>query len=180
MTTTLCMNPGPVEFDSSVLSAMSHVGISHVDSSFLNIFGECLEMFRSVCLASPTSQPVILSGSGTLGWEIVSCNFITKGDKVLVINTGYFGDAFGEALGLNGAVVTHLRASVGDVPTMKSLKDILSKEKFKMVTITHVDTSTGVLTDLQKITSIIRKAQKDTVVVVDSVCALGGEGNHVF
>ena len=42
------MNPGPIEFDHAVLKQMHHKGISHVDKSFINIFGESLEMMREV------------------------------------------------------------------------------------------------------------------------------------
>lgn len=45
---TICMNPGPIEFDHAVLKQMHHKGISHVDKSFINIFGESLEMMREV------------------------------------------------------------------------------------------------------------------------------------
>jgi alanine-glyoxylate transaminase / serine-glyoxylate transaminase / serine-pyruvate transaminase len=48
---TICMNPGPIEFDREVLRAMKHKGISHVDKEFINIFGECLEMMREVRMA---------------------------------------------------------------------------------------------------------------------------------
>jgi alanine-glyoxylate transaminase/serine-glyoxylate transaminase/serine-pyruvate transaminase len=33
---------------------------------------------------------------GTLGWDMTACNLLQKGDKALVVNTGYFGDRFGE------------------------------------------------------------------------------------
>ena len=48
--TTICMNPGPIEFDPFVLREMHHKGISHVDKAFINVFGECLEMMREVLI----------------------------------------------------------------------------------------------------------------------------------
>jgi aspartate aminotransferase-like enzyme len=46
---TLCMNPGPIEFEASVLKEMSHEGISHVDKQVIEVFGACLEKMRKVC-----------------------------------------------------------------------------------------------------------------------------------
>lgn len=45
---TLCMIPGPVEFEDRVLASFAHEGISHVDSQVLETFGSCLEKLRKV------------------------------------------------------------------------------------------------------------------------------------
>ena len=45
---TLCMIPGPVEFEERVLSSFAHAGISHVDPQVVETFGACLEKLRKV------------------------------------------------------------------------------------------------------------------------------------
>ncbi|KAF0692362.1 Aste57867_16539 [Aphanomyces stellatus] len=170
---TLCMNPGPIAFEQDVLDAFAHDGISHVDPYFIDVFGNTLENMRKVFLAQD-GQPLVVTGSGTLGWDMVASNLLEEGDAVLVINTGYFGDHFGDCLTNYGATVTHLRAPVGGRPTVAELTKILATP-FKMVTITHVDTSTGVLASVAEYAATIRAAQPNALVVVDSVCALGGE-----
>lgn len=170
----LCMIPGPVEFHEDVLMAMSAPATSHIDPAFINMFGESIEMLRTV-LMTKTAQPFIVSGSGTLGWDQVACNLIQPGESVLVINTGLFGDRFGECLATYGANVTHLRADIGSAPTFEAIENELKSGKYRAVTITHVDTSTGVLMDIKKIAEISRKVSKDTLVVVDGVCSVGGE-----
>ncbi|CAK4708056.1 unnamed protein product [Aphanomyces euteiches] len=170
---TLCMNPGPIAFEQEVLEAFAHEGISHVDPYFIDVFGNTLENMRKVFLAQD-GQPLVVTGSGTLGWDMVASNLLEQGDDVLVINTGYFGDHFADCLTQYGANVTHLRAPVGSRPTIDELTKVLSTP-FKMVTITHVDTSTGVLANVAEYTATIRAAQPNALVVVDSVCALGGE-----
>jgi alanine-glyoxylate transaminase / serine-glyoxylate transaminase / serine-pyruvate transaminase len=64
----LCMIPGPVEFDSQVLSAMSS---PDVDPAFVETFGNSLELLRKVFLA-PTAQPFVVAGSGTLTWDMTA------------------------------------------------------------------------------------------------------------
>lgn len=83
----LCMNPGPIEFEQRVLKEFSAEGISHVDKSVIEVFGQALEKMRKVFLA-PDGQPLVVAGSGTLGWDMVGANLVNQGDHVLVVNTG--------------------------------------------------------------------------------------------
>lgn len=92
------------------------------------------------------------------------------------MTTGYFGDSFADCLERYGAKTTHVRAEVGHQPTVHELtKALTSDTKFKLVTITHVDTSTGVLAHVKEFAAEIRKHQPEAIIVVDGVCALGGE-----
>jgi len=43
------------------------------------------------------------------------------------------------------------------------------------LTITHVDTSTGVLSDIKKISELVRKVSPDTLVIIDGVCSVASE-----
>ncbi|ORZ03052.1 pyridoxal phosphate-dependent transferase [Syncephalastrum racemosum] len=169
----LCMIPGPIEFHEDVLSAMGTPATSHVDPLFVPVFGETIEMVRKVVL-SKDAQPFITAGSGTLGWDMM-VNVIEEGDEVLVLNTGYFGDHFADCLSTYGAKITHLRAEVGSRPSIDALKKALSEKKYKMVTVTHVDTSTGVLSDIKSIAETVKAASPETLVVVDGVCSVGSE-----
>jgi hypothetical protein len=57
---------------------------------------------------------------------------------------------FGEALEVYGAQCTHVRASaVGGRPSLEAIMAALDEKPYKMITITHVDTSTGVLMDVE-------------------------------
>ena len=73
---------------------MSTPATSHVSTDFIPVFGESIELLRKVLLTE-NGQPFVVSGSGTLGWDMM-CNLFEAGDNVLVLNTGYFGDKLGE------------------------------------------------------------------------------------
>ncbi|KAI9477135.1 pyridoxal phosphate-dependent transferase [Zychaea mexicana] len=169
----LCMIPGPIEFHEDVLASMATPATSHVDPLFVPVFGETIEMVRKVVL-SEKAQPFVVSGSGTLGWDMM-VNLIEAGDEVLVVNTGYFGDHFAECLETYGAKITHLRAEVGSRPSNETIKQAVSTKKYKMVTVTHVDTSTGVLADIKSVAEIVKAASPETLVAVDGVCSVGSE-----
>lgn len=75
----------------------------------------------------------------------VSANLVEPGDDVLVCNSGYFGSAFADCLEAYSAKVTQLRAPVGDAVSAADVISALKEKSYKMVTITHVDTSTGIV-----------------------------------
>lgn len=169
---TLLMIPGPIEFEPAVLAALGAPTTSHIAPAFIEAFGQALERMRQVFLC-PDGQPFIIAGSGTLAMDLAGANLVEAGDKALVVNSGYFGDRFGALLERYGAEVTHARAPVGGRPSLEQVEEALKAERFKLMTVTHVDTSTGVITDVKALAALGR--QYDTLVVVDGVCSVAGE-----
>ncbi|EJT76882.1 alanine-glyoxylate aminotransferase 1 [Gaeumannomyces tritici R3-111a-1] len=168
--------PGPIEFDDAVLQAMSHYSESHVGPGFVNVFGETLTLLRRLFqTTNPGAQPLIVSGSGTLGWDIVASNLVEPGESVLVLGTGYFSDGFADCLRVYGADVTELKAAVGSRPQLPEIEKALQQKKHKVLTVTHVDTSTGVLSELKDLTALVRRVSPETLVVVDGVCSVACE-----
>jgi len=144
--------PGPIEFDDGVLQSMSHHSESHVGAPFVNTFGETLSMLRKLFQTTdPASQPFVLSGSGTLGWDLVAANLAEPGDDVLVLHTGYFADSFADCFQTYGVKATQLKAAIGSRPQLSEIEKALKEKKYKLLTVTHVDTSTGVLKNLVRI-----------------------------
>lgn len=169
---SLLMIPGPVEFEPAVLAALGAPTTSHLAPNFIEAFGQALERMRQVFYCE-AGQPFILAGSGTLGMDSAAANLVERGDDVLVVNTGYFGDRMGEILERYGANVTHLRAEPGERPESEQIEHALSERRYKAVFITHVDTSTGVLMDIKEAARLCKDA--GALVVVDGVCSVGGE-----
>jgi len=166
------MIPGPIEFDPSVLEKMGQPTLSHVAPSFIDSFGRALEMMRKVWLA-PSGQPFIVAGSGTLAMDMAGANLIEAGDNVLVVSTGYFGERYAELLKRYGANVTFLQSEVGQVVALEKVEAELSTGNYKLMTFTHVDTSTGVLVDAKAMSAL---AQKYNVLsILDGVCSVAGE-----
>ncbi|KAI1107307.1 alanine--glyoxylate aminotransferase [Jackrogersella minutella] len=168
--------PGPIEFDDAVLQSMSHYSESHVGPGFVATFGETLSMLRKLFqTTSPSSQPFVLSGSGTLGWDLVAANLVESGEDVLVLSSGYFSDGFADCLKIYGANVDLLKAPVGSRPQLPEIEKALKSKKYKAVTVTHVDTSTGVLSELQKLSETIQSVSPETLLIVDGVCSVASE-----
>ena len=149
---------------------------SHVGAGFVATFGEALSMLRKLFQTSDSaSQPFVLSGSGTLGWDLVAANLVEPGEDVLVLGTGYFSDGFADCLRVYGASVTELKAPVGSRPQLPDIEKALSEKKYRVLTVTHVDTSTGVLSELKALSALVRKVSPDTLLIVDGVCSVASE-----
>lgn len=133
-------------------------------------------MLRKVLQTTDTaSQPFILSGSGTLGWDMVAANLAEPGDDVLVLHTGYFADSFADCFEVYEAKATQLKAPIGDRPQLDEVERALKEKKYKLITVTHVDTSTGVLSEVEALSKLVHKVSPETLVVVDGVCSVGSE-----
>ncbi|MFY0526775.1 pyridoxal-phosphate-dependent aminotransferase family protein [Archangium gephyra] len=169
------MIPGPVEFDPEVMRALSTKTASHVAPEFISIFGRALKKVREVCLA-PSAQPFVVAGSGTLAMELAVANLVEPGERALVVNTGYFSDRMALLLERYGAEVVQEKCAPGEVPDVTAVERVLASGRFKVMTVTHVDTSTGVLAPVE---ALVKAAGRHGVLsVVDGVCATAGETFH--
>ena len=76
-----------------------------------------------------------------------------------------------------GARVTQLKAPVGGVVPLPELEAALTSapKPYKLLTFTHVDTSTGVLSDARAIADTVRRVSPSTLIIMDAVCAVASE-----
>lgn len=171
-TPNVLMIPGPIGLSPDVLAALSAPQRGHLDPVFMQAFSRALGRLRQV-FGAPSAQPFVISGSGTLAMEMAVANLVQPGDSALVVNTGYFSDRIASMLELHGATVTHVRADIGDAPSVEAVEKALSQGSFKVMTVTHVDTSTGVLAPVEALAKLARA--RGVLCVVDGVCSVGGE-----
>lgn len=166
------MIPGPIEFEPEVMQAMSIPTTSHVAPDFIESFGSSLELMREVW-QSPSGQPFIIAGTGTLAMDLAGSNLIEPGDNALVISTGYFGERFAELLKRYGANVDILKAPLGDIVSVSDIEERLKAKNYKLLTFTHVDTSTAVMNDPRPFGELGKKY--NVLTVLDGVCSVAGE-----
>ncbi|MBN8615754.1 MAG: alanine--glyoxylate aminotransferase family protein [Deltaproteobacteria bacterium] len=168
----LLMIPGPIELEPSVLAAMGQRSTSHVDPDFVPVMGRAIAALRTVMLA-PSAQPFVIAGSGTLAMEMACASLIERGDRALVIDTGYFSARMASILERLGAEVTRVSATPGEVPSIDAIDEAIRATKPTLVAITHVDTSTGVRIHVEPIARLAK--EHGALVVLDAVCSAAGE-----
>jgi alanine-glyoxylate transaminase/serine-glyoxylate transaminase/serine-pyruvate transaminase len=168
----LLMIPGPIEFEPEVLAAVGAPTTSHVAQEFIEVFARALSKMREVWRC-PTGQPFAVAGSGTLAMEMAAANLLEPGDRALVISTGYFSARFADILARYGAEVTTLEAPLGQTVDPSHVESALRSGHFKLMTLTHVDTSTAVRVDPQPMAAL--GVEYGVLTVVDGVCSLAAE-----
>jgi len=166
----LLMIPGPTMVSPRVLRALSKPVLSHVSKEFVEGFAEALELQKRLFMTEGT--PFMLSGSGTLGMEAAIANLIEKGDKVLCVENGFFGEKWEEIVEAHGGVVDRLRFEWGEALDLKLVEEKLEAGDYKAFTVEHVDTSTGIANPIDRIGELAKDT--DALYIVDSVCGIGG------
>ncbi len=168
----LMMIPGPTPVEQSILDALSKETVSHLDPELVKTLKETLEDLKTIVMTE-LGQPIIIPGSGTLAMETALVNTLKKGDRLLVISHGFFGDRFVEIARAYDFEVEVLASQWGKIVEVEKITQKLKEKKFSAVTLTHVDTSTGVCAPVIEVGEILKK-YPETLFIVDGVCAMGG------
>lgn len=163
----LLLVPGPTPVVDEIYDALASETRGHTDPRFVEIFKNALANTKK--LFNTDGEVYVIAGSGTLAMEMAIVNTVAKGERMLVISHGYFGDRFTPLAKAFGIEVDVLQATWGERVDMKLIEEILQKNTYKAVTITHADTSTGVSSDLEELVPIIKAA--GALVIVDGVVA---------
>lgn len=168
----LLMIPGPTPVRDDVLAALGSPVRGHTspeNAASLRRIGTGVR----ACVGSASARVHVFAGSGTLAMEAAVVNHAGAGERMVVCNQGFFADRFVEIGESFGVDVTSVSAPWGTRIEPEALRDACSRGPAPaVVTITHVDTSTGVLADCAALARIAREA--GALVVLDGVCATAG------
>jgi len=168
----LLLIPGPTNLSKEVRDAMAEPMISHTGDQFYTEFKETVSLARYVFRNQKGFQ-FVLSGAGTIGMESVIASTVERGDKVLVLETGYFGKRMATLNEIHGAKVEDVATEIGKHSDPDALRKRLSRTKYRAVFITHVETATSVMNPAKELVEECRNA--GVFSIVDAVCSTGGE-----
>jgi serine---pyruvate transaminase len=162
--------PGPTPVPPEVLEAMSRPIIHHRSSDFRQIFERALDRLHQVYRTS--GDVLVYTSSGTGGMESAISNLTRPGNRVAVVSAGHFGERWIEMAGNFGCEVDAIAYEWGESPQPEDLAQRLRESGgAKVVFLTHSETSTGVVADVQGLASVAKEA--GALVVVDAVSSLG-------
>ena len=163
------MTPGPTPAPPEVLAAISQPVIHHRGPDYKKLYAECLARLREIFRTE--SEVLLFGGSGTGAMESAVANICSPGDPVLVVSAGYFGERWAKIAAAYGGDVDHLRYAWGEIPSPDDVAARLRERDATMVFLTHSETSTGVVSDLQPFAGVARDA--GALSVVDAISSLG-------
>ncbi|MEM3939625.1 MAG: alanine--glyoxylate aminotransferase family protein, partial [Saccharolobus sp.] len=168
----LLLHVGPTTIKEDVLIAGLENNVGFTSKEFIEAFSNSLKGLRYVMGVSKNYQPFIIPGGGTSAMESVT-SLLKPKDKILVVSNGVFGDRWEQIFKRYPVDVKVLRPSPGYYVTPEEVTEEVKKDNYKMVTLTHVETSTGVREPIKDVVSKIRKDVE--LIVVDGVSSVGAE-----
>jgi aspartate aminotransferase-like enzyme len=168
----MLMIPGPTPVPESVLLAMAKHPVGHRSKDFEALLADVTAQLK--WLHQTQSDVLVLAASGTGAMEAGMINFLSAGDRVLVGVNGKFGDRWAQVCETYGLAVERITAEWGkplDPAEFRRLLEADTDKTIKAVVITHSETSTGVLNDLETISKDVKA--HGALMMADAVTSLG-------
>ncbi|MCG8529690.1 MAG: alanine--glyoxylate aminotransferase family protein [Desulfovibrionales bacterium] len=161
--------PGPTPVPERVRLALAQDMIHHRKPEFKAIMARVQERLQKLFC---TTQPVMsLACSGTGVMTAAVTNLFARGEKVLVIEAGKFGERWGEICEASGIAVERLEYDWGQAASAEAVANMLDMHpECKGVLIQLSETSTGVLHPVDEIAGVTK--DRDVLLVVDGISAV--------
>jgi aspartate aminotransferase-like enzyme len=168
----MLMIPGPTPVPENVLLALAKHPIGHRSGEFSQIMVDVTANLK--WLHQTENDVLMLTVSGTGAMEAGIINFFSPGDRVLVVHNGKFGERWAEVAKAFALDVQEVTAPWGqpiDPNAVKAALDADTAKAIKGVIVTHSETSTGVINDLETIAKYIKA--HGALSIIDAVTSLG-------
>lgn len=167
----IILSPGPTQCKSEFLDVLSQPLMYHRCSDFHQIYDSCRAKLKKI-VSLDSGEVILLTSSGTGAMEASVSNLCNPGDHVLVISIGHFGNRFIDICNQYNLNVSSLKYELGSSYDYEQVADfIANNQDLKAVFITHHETSSGVLNNLEPIGKLVSNLP-DCMFVVDSISGL--------
>lgn len=161
--------PGPVDVAEDVLQKLATPMIGHRTKDASALQRSITEKMRKVMYTENAILLSTSSGSGLMEGAIRSC---TR-KRAAVFSVGAFGDRWYKMATSNGVPADKFSSELGYPTTPEMVDQALSTGKYDLVTITHNETSTGIMNPVEEIAEVMKK-YPEVVFCLDTVSSLGG------
>ena len=166
--------PGPTNIPDVVLAAMQRPAVDIYSGPLVaqtdTLLADIAKVFRTA------GRAYIYSANGHGAWEAALTNVLSRGDKVLVLESGRFALGWGEAATMLGAKVEILPGDFRRAVRPEAVEARLkadAKGEIKAILVTQIDTASGVVNDIKAIGEAVRAAGHSALLMVDTVASLG-------
>lgn len=161
--------PGPVDVKPDVLAKMAEPMISHRGKAATELQKGISEKLQKVFQTKNTIVLSTTSGSGLMESAIKCCT----AKAAAVFSIGAFGDRWFKMAQANGITADKFRAEDGQATDPKKVDEALATGKYDVVTVTHNETSVGIMNPIKEIADVVKK-YPDVVFCVDTVSSMAG------
>ncbi len=161
--------PGPVNVEPDVLERMATEQIPHRSEIATELQKRISKNLQKLMYTNDTIILSTSSGSGIMEMAIKSC---TK-KRAAVFSVGAFGDRWYNMAVSNNVPADKFKSEPGMPTTVEMVKDALETGLYDVVTVTHNETSSGLMNNVYEIGQVI-KDYPNVLFLVDAVSSLGG------
>lgn len=120
-----------------------------------------------------TYTTVLMQGSGTFGVESVIGSIMGKGEKLLIITNGAYGERMTDIAAHCSIPFVVYDVEYNQIPDAEQVKEILSQDaEIACVAMVHSETTSGILNDIASVTRVVKAAGK--TMIVDAMSSFGG------
>ncbi len=165
--------PGPTTVPDEVLSAMHRPAIDIYSGALVEVTDSCLADLRRVFRTD--GRVYIYAANGHGAWEAALVNVLSRGDTVLVLESGLFAAVWGEMASMLGLEVATLPGDWRRAVDPGALERRLRADRagrIKAVMVVQVDTASSVVNDIAAIRRAIDAAGHDALLLVDVIASL--------
>jgi aspartate aminotransferase-like enzyme len=168
----ILLTPGPTTVPDAVLAAQTVAPRYHRGPAFRALMAEVLDGLR--WMLETEDEIVLLTGSGTGALEAAVVNCFSPGDKLVVVDNGFFGDRVTRVARAFGLEVVPLLYEWGRLPRAEDVGELLARHPDTAgVAIQHSETSTGAINDVEAIAAVVDEAPGRPLIMVDAVSSAG-------
>jgi alanine-glyoxylate transaminase/serine-glyoxylate transaminase/serine-pyruvate transaminase len=165
--------PGPTTVPDEVLAAMHRPAIDLYSGAHLDLTASLLadlpRLFRT------RGETYIYAANGHGAWDAALCNVLSRGDKILILESGRFATAWGEMASAMGVETEVLPGDWHEAVDPAKVEERLKADRkgaIKAVLVVQVDTASSVANDIEAIRAAIDAARHDALFMVDTIASL--------
>jgi alanine-glyoxylate transaminase/serine-glyoxylate transaminase/serine-pyruvate transaminase len=166
--------PGPTTVPDEVLNAMHRPAIEIYSGVLEKTTYSCLDDLKKIfCTAGKT---YIYAANGHGAWEAAVTNVFSRGDKILILESGRFAVGWGEMatmLGVDSEILHATPCRAVDPAAVEARLRADSDGEFRAVLVVQVDTASGVVNDIAAIRRAMDAAGHGALLMVDTIASLG-------
>lgn len=169
------LTPGPVAIPDFVQKAIAKPVIPHRTAEFEEIYADILGGLKYLFQTERGVTGTFIA-SGTGGMGILIKSLFREKEEVLVVSNGKFSERwadFGKIEGLGGG---NLQKAWGEVAKKEEILQQLDRMSSpRGLVLTHCETSTGAILDLEEIAYAVKSRFPDVLIVVDGITSIGAQ-----
>ena len=165
--------PGPTTVPDEVLTAMHRPAVDLYSGEIINVTKSCIEDLKTIIRTE--SEPFLYAANGHGAWEAALVNCLSRGDRVLALQSGMFGGAWAEMATVLGLDVELLSAPPRRAIDPGAVRERLRADRdgrIKAVLAVQIDTAAGIVNDIPAIRQAARDAGHPALLMVDTIASL--------